>query len=105
MIAFSDLRKDGGRTYLLSSTFDLKPTQDGKLTGQLQIGHEFADRAMIRILTLTFHGKPQTTGARYYQIPLRKFMKKVPGPASFQAPASFQVLPSIASPPASTATK
>lgn len=99
VVAFSDLRRDGGRTYLLNTTFDLKPTNDGKLTGQLQIGKEFADRAMIRILTLTFDGKPQTAGARYYQIPLTKFMKKVPAPASSRAPAS------IASPPASTATK
>jgi hypothetical protein len=99
VVAFSDLRKDGGRTYLLNTTFDLKPTKDGKLTGQLQIGKEFVDRAMIRILTQTFDGQPQTAGARYYQIPLKKFMKKVSAPASFQTPAS------IASPPASTATK
>ena len=99
VVAFSDLRKDGGRTYLLNTTFDLKPTKDGKLTGQLQIGKEFVDRAMIRILTPKFDATPQTAGARYYQIPLKKFMKKVSAPASFQTPAS------IASPPASTATK
>jgi hypothetical protein len=101
VVAFSDLRSDGGRTYLLNTTFDLKPTQDGKLTGQLQIDNKFADRAMIRILTQTFDGKPQPAGARYYQIPLKKFMKKAPAPSA----ASFQVPSSIASPPASTATK
>ena len=99
VVAFSDLRRDGGRTYLLNTTFDLKPTKDGKLTGQLQIGKEFADRAMIRILTQTFDGKPQTAGARYYQISLKKFMKKAPVAASSQAPSS------IASPPVSKVTK
>lgn len=99
LVAFSDLRKDGGRTYLVNSTFDLKPTRDGKLTGQLQIDKRFADRIMVRILTLTFDGKPQTAGARYYQIPLKHLMKKTPAPASFQTPAA------IASPPAPTATK
>ncbi|HEY4261543.1 MAG TPA: hypothetical protein VGM98_15345 [Schlesneria sp.] len=103
VVAFSDLRSDGGRTYLVNTTFDLKPTQDGKLTGQLQISKEFADRAMIRILTQTFDGKPQPAGARYYQVPLKKFMKKTLAPAP--AAASFQVRSSIASPPASTATK
>ena len=99
VVAFSNPRPDGGRTYLLNTTFDLKPTKDGKLSGQLQIGKEFADRAMIRIMTLTFDGRPQTAGARYYQMPVKKFMKKAPTAGSSKAPAS------IASPPASTATK
>lgn len=101
VVAFSDLRSDGGRTYLVNTTFDLKPTQDGKLAGQLQIDNKFADRAMIRILTQTFDGKPQPAGARYYQIPLKRFMRKSVAPAA----ASFRVPSSIASPPASTATK
>ena len=99
VVAFSNPRPDGGRTYLLNTTFDLKPTKDGKLTGQLQIGKEFADRAMIRIMTLTFDGRPQTAGARYYQMPVSKFMKKAPGAASSKAPAS------IASQPESKVTK
>jgi hypothetical protein len=99
IVAFSDLRRDGGRTYLMNTTFDMKPTKDGKLTGQLQIGKEFVDRAMIRILTVTFDGRPQPAGARYYQIPVKKFMKKSPAAGSTQAPAS------IASPPASKVTK
>ena len=99
VVAFSNLRPDGGRTYLLNTTFDLKPTREGKLTGQLEIDKKFADRAMIRILTQTFDGKPQTAGARYYQIPLKKFMKKAPSAASSEAS------PSIASPPVSKVTK
>lgn len=99
VVAFSNLRPDGGRTYLLNTTIDLKPTKDGKLTGQVQIGKELADRAMIRIMTLTFDGQPQTAGARYYQMPVKKFLKKAPAAAS--PPAS----PSIASPPASKVTK
>jgi hypothetical protein len=99
VVAFSNLRPDGGRTYLLNTTFDLKPTKDGKLTGQLQIGKEFVDRAMIRIMTLTFDGKPQTAGARYYQMPVKKFIKKAPAADSPGTPAS------IASPPVSKVTK
>jgi hypothetical protein len=99
VVAFSNLRPDGGRTYLLNTTFDLKPTKDGKLTGQLEIDKKFADRAMIRILTQTFDGKPQTAGARYYQIPLKKFMKKASAAASSETPAS------IASPQESKASK
>ena len=98
VVAFSDLRPDGGRTYLLNTTFDLKPTKDGKLTGQVQIGKEFADRAMIKILTQNVDGQFQTA-ARYYDIPLKKFMKKAPAAASSQAPSS------IASPPVSKVTK
>ncbi len=99
VVAFSDLRPDGGRTYLVNATIDLKPTKDGKLTGQVQIGKQFANRAMIRILTTIFDGKPQPAGARYYQIPLTKFMKKAPAAASSKAPLS------IASPPVSKVTK
>lgn len=93
VIAFSNLRPDGARTYLINSRIDLKPTRDGKLTGQVQIGKEHADRAVIRILTQTFDGQWQTAGAKYYDIPLKKYLKKSPGAAS--PPAS----PSVASPP------
>jgi len=99
IVAFSDMRPGGGRAYLLNTAFDLKPTKDGKLTGELQIDKKFADRAMIRIMTLTFDGKPQTAGARYYQMPVKKFMKKAP------AGDSTQALPSIASPATSKVTK
>ena len=99
VVAFSDLRPGGGRAYLLNTAFDLKPTKDGKLTGELQIDKKFTDRAMIRIMTLTFDGKPQTAGARYYQMPVKKFIKKAP------AGDSTQALPSIASPATSKVTK
>lgn len=95
VIAFSNLRPDGGRTYLLNTTIDLKPTPDGKLTGQVQIDKKFADRAMIRIMTQMFDGKFQKAGARYYQMPVTKFMKKSPS----STPSS------IASPPSSKVTK
>lgn len=99
VIAFSDLRPDGGRTYLLNTTFDLKPTKDGKLTGQLQVDKKFLDRAMIRIMTQMFDGKFQAAGARYYQMPVKKFMNKNPGATPPQAP------PSLASPPTSKVAK
>jgi hypothetical protein len=99
VVAFSNPNSDGGRTYLVNAPIDLKSTKDGKLTGQAQIRKEFADRAMIRILTLTVDGRRQTSGANYYDIPLKKFLNKAPVAASPQAP------PSIASPPASKVTK
>jgi hypothetical protein len=99
VVAFSNPRPDGGRTYLLNTTIDLKPTKDGKLTGQVQIDKKFADRAVIRILTQMFDGRFQSAGARYYDSPLKKYLKKAPGAGS------SQVTPSIASPPASKVTK
>ena len=99
VVAYSKPRSDGGRTYLVKAQIDLKSTKDGKLTGQVQIPKEFADRAMIQILTLTFDGRRQTSGAAYYAIPLTKFLNKGPMAASPPAP------PSIASPPASKVTK
>jgi len=79
--------------------FDLKPTKDGKLKGELQIDKKFADRATIRIMTLTFDGKPQTAGARYNQMLAKNFIKKAPAADSSQAP------PAIASPSATKVTK
>lgn len=99
VMAFSNPDRSGSRTYLVNAPIDLKPTKDGKLMGQVQIRKEFADRAMIRIFTMTVDGRPQTAGARYYDIPLKKFLKKAPGAASSQAPSS------IASPPKSKVTK
>jgi hypothetical protein len=99
VVAFSDLRRDGGRAWLLNKTIDLKPTKDGKLTGQVQIPKELANRGMIRIMTQMFDGKFQTAGARYYQMPVTKFMKKAPAAASSPMPSS------IAAPPVSKVTK
>jgi hypothetical protein len=99
VVALSNPNRDGGRTYLVKAPIDLKSTQDGKLTGQAQIRKEFADRATIQILTLTFDGRRQTAGAKLYDIPLKKFLNKAPVAASPQSP------PSIASPPASKVTK
>ena len=103
VIAFSNPSGDGARTYLLNARIDLKPTKDGKLTGQVQIDKKFADRAVIRILTTTFDGRSQMTGplagARYYDIPLKKFLKKTPGAAPSQTPSS------VATPPVLKVTK
>lgn len=99
VVAFSNPNPDGGRTYLLKTQINLKSTGDGKLTGQAQIPTEFAGRAAIRILTLTFDGRRQTAGARYYDIPLQKFLNK--GTVA----SSPQATPSIASPPASQVSR
>jgi hypothetical protein len=99
VVAFSNPDRDGGRTYLVQAQIDLKSTKDGKLMGQAQIRKEFADRAMIRILTLTFDGRRQTSGAKYYDIPLKKFLNRAAVAALPKPP------PSVASQPASKVTK
>jgi hypothetical protein len=72
-------------------------TEDGKLTGEAEVKKEFANRAMIRIFTETVDGQSQmkgpTAGARYYDIPLKKFLKEAP-PAETSKPRSSIALPS-----------
>jgi len=93
----------GAGTYVLKTPITMKPTEDGKLTGQVAIKKEFANRAMIRIFTYTVDGRSQNAGpmagARYYDIPLRRFLKQAPTAASPRAPSS------TASPPASKVAK
>jgi hypothetical protein len=98
VIAFSNPNSDGSRSYLAKAQIDLKSTKDGKLSGQTQIRKEFVDRAMVRILTLTVDGR-RYTSARYYDIPIKKFLNRATLTASPKAP------PSDASQPASKATK
>lgn len=95
VVAFSTPQHDGGRAYLVKAPIELKTTKDGKLAGQVQIRKQFAEIAVIRILTLTVDGRPQTAGAAYYDIPLKKFLNKAPVATSPRTP------PSIAAPPAS----
>ena len=97
VVAFSNPRSNDG-SYLVKAQIDLKPTKDGKLTGQVQITKRLADRAQIRILTQTFDGRWQTAGAKLYDIPLKKFL-------SAGVADSSKTLPSIASPPSTKVTK
>lgn len=99
VVAFSRPDRYGGRTYDVKAPIELKTTKDGKRAGQVQIRKEFVDRATIRILTLTVDGRRQTSGAVYYDIPLKRFLNKAPATESGQTP------PSIAAPPASKVTK
>jgi hypothetical protein len=103
VMALSNPDHSGSRTYLLKAPITLKPTKDGKLTGQGEVGKEFANRAVIRIFTLTVDGQSQMAGptavARYCDIPLEKFLKKAPLAASSQSRSS------IAPPPASKVAK
>ena len=109
LVAFSNPYPDGGQAYLAKAQIDLKSTKDGKLAGQAPIRKELADRAMIRILTLTFDGQRQTAGAKYYDIPLKKFLNKPAVAASPPAPPSkaqpSKAPPSVASQPGSKVTK
>lgn len=101
VMAFSNPDRTGKN--LVKTSITMKQTEDGKLTGQVEVGKEFADRAVIRIFTATVDGRSQmtgsTAGARYYDIPLKKFLKKAPMAASSQPRSS------IAPPPASKVAK
>jgi hypothetical protein len=84
LVAFSkpaDSRS--GSTYDVNVPIKLKPNQDGKRTGEVQIRKEFVDRAKIRIITLTVDGKRQSaSGGAFYDIPIAKYLKKAPAAAS-----------------------
>lgn len=75
VVAFSAPDRDGGRSYDVKAPIELKKAASGR-GGKVQIRKEFADRAMIRILTLNVDGKRQTAGAAYYDIPLKKFLRE-----------------------------
>ncbi len=90
VVAFSDPDSTGGRAYLVKAPIELKATDDGKRVGRVQIRKEFVDRAMIRVLTLTVDGRRQTSGAAYYDIPLKKFLNKAPAAASLPAPPASE---------------
>lgn len=101
VMAFSNPDRTGQQ--LVKRPLSMKPTADGKLAGQVEVEKEFANRAMIRIFTETVDGQSKmagpTAGARYYDIPLKKYLKKAP------LAASSQSRPSIATPPASKVAK
>jgi len=101
VMAFSNPDRTG--TNLVKTPITIKPAEDGKLTGQVEVAKEFADRAVIRIFTMTVDGRSQmsgsTAGARYYDIPLKKFLKKAPLAASSPSGAS------VAPPPAANVAK
>jgi hypothetical protein len=83
LVAFSkQTDNQGGRSYDVMVPIELKPTQDGRRAGQVQIRKEFVDRAKIRIITLTVDGKRQPSGGAFYDIPIEKFLNKTPAAAA-----------------------
>jgi hypothetical protein len=83
LVAFSkQTDNQGGRSYDAMVPIELKPTQDGRRAGQVQISKEFADRAKIRIITLTVDGKRQPSGGAFYDIPIAKYLNKARTAAS-----------------------
>jgi hypothetical protein len=77
VMAFSNPDRTG--INLVKTFIPMKPTDDGKLAGEVEIGKEFADRAVIRIFTMTVDGRSQmagpTAGARFYDVPLKRYLK------------------------------
>ncbi len=82
LVAFSrQTDSQGGRSYDVMEPIELKPTQDGKRVGQVQIRKEFVDRAKIRLITLTFDGKRQPSGGAFYDIPIQKYLNRTSSPS------------------------
>jgi hypothetical protein len=95
LVAFSkQTDNQGGRSYDLQVPLELKTTDDGKRAAQVSLRKEFLDRAKIRIITLTVDGKRQPSGGVFYDIPIKKYLNKLPGAA-----------PSVAAPPAKKTTR
>ncbi len=87
LIAFSkQADNQGRRSYDVKEPIALKPTQDGKRSGQVQLRKDAVDRAKIRILTQMVDGKRQPSGGAYYDIPIAKYLKQPPAVASPPAP-------------------
>lgn len=101
VMAFSNPDHTG--TNLVKTAIPMKPAEDGKISGQVEVGKEFADRAVIRIFTYTVDGRSYmegpTAGARFYDVPLKKYLPKTPLAASSRSGSS------IAPPPASNVAK
>lgn len=88
-VAFSkQIDNQGGRSYDLQEPIKLQKSADGRRVGQVQIPKRLADRAKIRIISLTVDGKRQPSGGVFWDIPVIKHWKNAP-------PAS----PDVASPP------
>lgn len=92
LVAFSkQTDSQGGRSYDVKEPIELKPTEDGRRAGQVQIRKEFLDRAKIRILTQMVDGKRQPSGGSYVDIPLSKFLKKAPAAAPLASPPATKI--------------
>jgi len=94
LVAFSkQTDSQGGRSYDVKAPIELKPTEDGKRAGQVQIRKEFAGRAKFRVLTRMVDGKRQPSGGSYYDIPLQKYLNNAPAEGSpLATPPSSKVL-------------
>jgi hypothetical protein len=83
LVAFSkQADSQGRRSYDVKAPIELKPTEDGRRAGQVQIPKEFAGRAKIRILTRMVDGKRQPSGGAYYDIPIAKYLHQATAAAS-----------------------
>jgi hypothetical protein len=90
VVAFSkQTDNQGGRAYDVMEPLKLTKAADGRLVGQVQIPKKFADRAKIRIISLTVDGKRQPSGGVFWDIPVIKHWKNAPAAS-----------PDVASPPA-----
>ena len=101
VMAFSKPDRTGEQ--LVKTPINMQPTEGGKLTGQVEVEKKYANRAMIRIFTMTVDGRSHTAGptagARYFDIPLKKFLDKAPLATPPQPQSS------IAPPPTSNVAK
>lgn len=97
VVAFSP-RGGGSQAYDVKSKIELKPTADGRRTGQVQVRREFVVKGMIRLLTLRVDGKPQTAGAALYDIPLNRYTIAAAPAGSLRTTKPSAVAPQVAKP-------
>lgn len=83
--------EQGGHSYDVKETIELKLTKDGRRVGQVQMRKEFLDHAKIRILTKMVDGRQQRIGFADYEIPIRKFLNKPPASSSIASPPPSKV--------------
>ncbi len=92
LVAFSkQTDPQGGRSYDLNVPIELKKTDDGKRVGQVQFRKDLADRAKIRIITLTLDGKRQPSGGVFYDIPIQKYLKNAPVASPLATPPGAKI--------------
>jgi len=87
LVVFSKPDGQNGRSYEFNEPIKLKPTDDGKRVGQVQVPKKFLDRAQVRIISLMVNGKRQPSGGVFYDIPIKKYLNKAPLAASPDAPS------------------
>jgi len=88
-LAVHDKQKssNGSQRFDVKGRLEFKPTADGKRVGQMKIRKDEVDRAILRVLTQNVDGRFQSAAAKYYDIPVAKYLKETAPPSVAAPPA------------------